>query len=370
MPNEPLVENGSPLRKNVNWKVFLASFLVALIAIYFLALRNYPYVITSPGPTWNVLGTSEDKSPLIDIKGAKTYQPTGTLLMTTVSSQGGPGSMVSGLDLLYAKMNSNYRIRPEADVYPPQATAKEIKNLNTQQMNSSQEIASAVALRAIGYKIPAVFRVTQLVENSPCKGKLEPGDTLISIAPHGGEPTQLNEKNVVFDFLDQRHGGDKVTIRFLRGQKEMSADITLMANPNGKGARMGVYIVPEMHMPLKVDFHLQDVGGPSAGTMFALGIVDQLTPGELTGGKPIAGTGALSLNGKVEPISGIAQKMAGAYRDGAKWFLAPSSNCDEVTGHIPAGLKVVSIDTFEHALHAVEDIAAGKTANLPTCPAK
>ncbi|MNW62441.1 Lon protease 1 [compost metagenome] len=112
---------------------------------------------------------------------------------------------------------------------------------------------------------------------------------------------------------------------------------------------------------------IDDIGGPSAGTMFALGIIDQLTPEDEADGNVIAGTGTMSVEGNVGPIGGIQQKLYGAERDGATWFLAPESNCDEVVGNVPEGLNVVKIATLEDARDAMVAIGAGEGASLPTC---
>src|SRR5690606_10810906 len=119
--------------------------------------------------------------------------------------------------------------------------------------------------------------------------------------------------------------------------------------------------------PFDVTIQLDNVGGPSAGMMFALGIVDVLTPGEATGGEDIAGTGTIAGDGDVGPIGGIRQKLYGARDAGADWFLAPQENCDEVTGHVPDGLRVVSVDTLADALTAVDAIAHGDVDGLPAC---
>jgi PDZ domain-containing protein len=116
---------------------------------------------------------------------------------------------------------------------------------------------------------------------------------------------------------------------------------------------------------------LNNVGGPSAGMMFALGIIDTLTPGELNGGQDVAGTGTITADGTVGPIGGIRQKMWGALDAGADWFLAPESNCDEVVGHIPGRLKVFAVKTLDDSLDVLEAIRDdGDLSALPTCSVK
>ncbi|WP_448630108.1 S16 family serine protease [Cellulomonas soli] len=135
-------------------------------------------------------------------------------------------------------------------------------------------------------------------------------------------------------------------------------------------AQIGVYIDPAFDLPVDVAIKIDDIGGPSAGTMFALGIIDKLTPEDEADGQVIAGTGTMDVTGEVGPIGGIRQKMAGALRDGATWFLAPAGNCDEVVGHVPEGLHVAKVATLHEAREAITAIGAGSTDDLPTCTAQ
>jgi Lon-like protease len=140
-----------------------------------------------------------------------------------------------------------------------------------------------------------------------------------------------------------------------------------IASPEDGRTVLGVYIDPTFDFPFSVKIQIEDIGGPSAGTMFALGIIDMLTPGDLTGGKKIAGTGTIDADGRVGPIGGIRQKLVGARRAGASYFLAPADNCEEVRKHVPDGLAVVKVDTLDTARNAVTAIAAGKAGSLPGC---
>jgi PDZ domain-containing protein len=130
---------------------------------------------------------------------------------------------------------------------------------------------------------------------------------------------------------------------------------------------LGITLLNDFSFPIDVTIQLNNVGGPSAGMMFALGIIDTLTPGELNGGQNVAGTGTISADGTVGPIGGIQQKLYGARDGGARWFLAPSANCNEVVGHVPDGLSVVKVSTFAEARSAVEAIAAHQGDTLPRC---
>jgi PDZ domain-containing protein len=119
---------------------------------------------------------------------------------------------------------------------------------------------------------------------------------------------------------------------------------------------------------VKVTYGLQSVSGPSAGMMFALGLYDKLTPGELTAGHLISGTGTIDSAGNVGPIGGIQMKLYSAKAAKSDWFLAPIANCPEVVSHIPSGIKVVAVSNFLDALNAVNIIAANAdTQSLATC---
>lgn len=121
---------------------------------------------------------------------------------------------------------------------------------------------------------------------------------------------------------------------------------------------------------VQATMHVDDIGGPSAGMMYALGLIDKLTPQDETGGKVIAGTGTIDAKGKVGEIGGIRLKMLGAKRDGAAWFLAPKGNCDDVVGHVPEGLRDVAVSTLDEAYDALVAIGEGKGASLPHCTAE
>jgi PDZ domain-containing protein len=149
-----------------------------------------------------------------------------------------------------------------------------------------------------------------------------------------------------------------------------SIEVTPRLAPGSTDPVIGIGVSYGYEFPFDVVIQLNDVGGPSAGMMFALGIIDKLTPGELNGGENIAGTGTIDDAGTVGPIGGIRQKLFGARDAGADWFLAPATNCGEVVGHVPDGIRVFAVATLDEAMTAVETIAdGGDTSALPTCEA-
>ena len=128
---------------------------------------------------------------------------------------------------------------------------------------------------------------------------------------------------------------------------------------------MGVDIAEQYKFPFTVSFSVGDIGGPSAGMMFALGIIDKLTPVNLTGGKFIAGTGEIEASGRVDAIGGIQQKMVGARDAGATVFLTPAANCPDTKGAVPAGLRLVKVSTLSQAVTYLEDLKSGQA--VPSC---
>ena len=132
---------------------------------------------------------------------------------------------------------------------------------------------------------------------------------------------------------------------------------------------MGVSIDPTFDLPIKVKVDIDRVGGPSAGMMFALAIMDKLTPQDELNGAKVAGTGEIYVDGKVYPIGGIQYKLNGAREAGADYFLAPVANCPDVIGHIPAGLSVYAVNSLTDAYTAIVAIGEGKTDGLLTCSA-
>ena len=137
-----------------------------------------------------------------------------------------------------------------------------------------------------------------------------------------------------------------------------------------KRAIVGIAAGTDHTFPFTVDIKLADVGGPSAGLMFALGIYDKLTPGRLTGGKFVAGTGTIDDAGKVGPIGGIDMKTVGARDKGAQYFLTPADNCAAAAKDTPGGLTLIKVNTIDDALGALKDLREGRTSDLPKCAAK
>jgi len=336
-------------------------------------------VIEAPGPTWNVLaavpGGDSDQS-VITVTGAQTYPAEGALRMTTVSVSGCPGYPVTLFDVVGAWLSPNKTILERDQVCPPSLSQQDVEETNQAQMTSSQNTAVVAALMETGMATRMVLTVEGTGPDQT-EGLLQKGDVLTSITPAGGQATPTTTYTALRELLTTIPAGTAVELGIERDGEPMTVSLTTITppdansdgSPDSEGSLLGVYLSAEADSDIEATFGLSKVGGPSAGSMFALGIVDELTPGDLTGGKDIAGTGTIALDGSIGPIGGIEQKMAGAKTDGSGYFLAPASNCADVVGNVPDGLEVYAVSTLHEAVTTVEAIAADDTSGASTCEA-
>ena len=358
-------------RRRLRRAVVAGSFIlvVALIAAVFLVPVNA--VIEAPGPTWNVLdnGSSSDQD-VLKVSGTETYPTEGALRMTTVSVSGCPGYPVTTADLIAAWISADKRIVDRDEVCPQDQNAEQVEETGKAQMTASQDSAVIAALVETGKAGAMHLTVTEVTEQQTST-EIQAGDVLETITPQGGQTTTLASFSQLRELMTTIPEGTRVTLGVRRGEQKASAALTTIAPQEGTtGSLLGLSLKISVDSPVEATFGLSDVGGPSAGMMFALGVVDEITPGSLTGGKDISGTGTIDMTGQVGPIGGIQQKMAGARESGSTFFLAPASNCNEVTGHEPKGMQVFAVNTLHEAIAATEAIASGNTSGLATCSAQ
>jgi Lon-like protease len=348
-------------RRSVAGTSLLVIFSLGLVALSFF---DAPYVIERPGPVVNVLGEYQDQL-VIDVVDAKTYPTEGELGLLSVSIVGSPEQTPSWPELFFAWLDPAQAIAPIEQFYPKTKTVEQVDAESTAMMEESQQDSVAVALQKLGYEIPSNIYISEVSKNKPSSGKLVAGDFVKAI--NGVAPTSIDNLRAMIGEYDSKTPL-KVTVE--REKKTLVYEVTPIKNDEGNYV-LGIFVGTKYDFPVKVKLQVSDIGGPSGGMMFALGIYDRLTPGALTGGKNIAGTGTVNSLGEIGSIGGIRQKMYGAERSGATHFLAPVGNCSEVVGHIPTGLTVISVRTFDEALVAVEAIANGRdTKQLGSCSTK
>jgi Lon-like protease len=347
----------------------VAGLAVALVLV--VALLPSPYAVEQPGPVYNTLGSSgtgKSRAPLITIRGHTTYPTTGRLDLLTVSVLGDVSTGPSWLDLAQAWLDPTKAVIPLEAVFPQGETQQQADRESAAEMTQSQQSAITAALTQLGYDVHGDVSVGSVEHGSAAAGVLRKGDVVTAY-----DGTRIQDSCSLQDAVIA--GGVKAsTITVRRDGASQTIDITpkrVSDGPGGTRPLLGVTTSTSITPPFTVDLRIDDVGGPSAGMMFALGIIDELTAGSLTGGRHVAGTGTICGDGTVGAIGGIVQKMAAARAAGATLFLAPEGNCDEVVGHIPNGLDVVAVGTLSDSLDALEHVRdQGSTSGLPTCSSR
>ena len=332
--------------------------LATVAAIAVAVLFPVPYVILTPGPTLNTLGKDSSGQPLISVTGHPTYSTSGHLNLVTISYEGGPGSNMSIFQALRAWLDPSEAVVPQSELFPPGQTAQQTQAQDTEQMTSSQQLATAAALTELHIKYQTQVEVQSTVPGYPASKVLKAGDVIEAV---DGKP--VTGEASLSSMIDAHPVGSTLQLEVLRAGKTLT--IPVASKTSGGTAVVGVQVQVQYKFPFNVRISVGDIGGPSAGMMFALGIIDKLTPLNLTGGKFIAGTGEITASGQVQPIGGIQQKMVGARDAGATVFLAPAGNCSDTAGAVPAGLRVVKVSTLSQAVSDLEAIKAGKS--VPSC---
>jgi PDZ domain-containing protein len=270
-------------------------------------------------------------------------------------------------------LSSDEKVVKHDILYPKGQTAQQADQQNAEEFTQSQDSAKVAALKELGISVGGRVIVSAVVKGAPAEGVLHAGDVIKAV-----DGTTVKAAADVAKLVTKHQPGEKVVFTIVpvknAGKKGAATEdlsiTTKKSNDSGKSrAVVGIQAGVEHTYPFKIDIKLADVGGPSAGLMFALGIVDKLTPTDLTGGKFVAGTGTIDDNGTVGPIGGIDMKTIGARSKGAQYFLTPSDNCAEAAKDTPSGLTLVKVKTIGDAMDALKDIRTGNTAALPSCSA-
>ncbi|WP_187977815.1 PDZ domain-containing protein [Mycetocola sp. JXN-3] len=352
-------------RRRTGW-VFL---LVAMGLLLILAFAPSTYLVQQPGPVENTLGTTtiKDKEvPIIEINGEQTHKTTGNLDLLTVQLLGDRERPATWLSVIGSWFDRERTVVPIDEIYPAGVTTDQRNEQNQQLMVSSQQDAIAAALKHQGYAVPSHLRVTMIQGGAPADGKLRVGDEVISV-----NGTPVEDLEGVQKLVKENGTKKALTMEVTRDGAPLKIDMTptlATASDGSKRAVIGVGTGEVFDFPFEVKINLADIGGPSAGMMFALGIIDKLSGDDLTGGAHVAGTGTIDAAGNVGPIGGIRQKLYGAKNAGATYFLAPASNCNEVAGHVPDGLRVFSTEKLTDSLKVLDTIKnKGDLDALPTC---
>ena len=341
----------------------IVTFAVLAATLVITLTRPVPYVQLSPGPVYDALGETQGQ-PVVSISGAKTYPTDGSLGITTVYEVGAPGSRLTLGQAFKGWIDPAVDVVPRDLLFPPDAfegdDAGDVQQQQgAAQLAESEENAVAAALTYLGEPVTYEVVVDEVVPDTPADGALQTGDTLVAI---NGVP--IPDYRTVKQTMRTVAPGDDVTLEVSRDGDDVTETLTTIENPDDPDrAFLGVLLGLGFTSPVEVDLQLDNVGGPSAGLIFSLAIVDSMTSEQLADGRSIAGTGTITPEGKVGPIGGIVQKMFGAHDEGATTFLAPRSNCKELVGNEPEGLDVIAVRTLDDAVDALSG-----EGEIPRCP--
>jgi PDZ domain-containing protein len=279
--------------------------LIAVLAGFWIRL---PYYTISPGGSLPV-------ESRISVAGARTYTPHGSIRLLYVRER----ARVNVWRYVQAKLDPNIDLFKEKDFL--QGTTPEFQQAVAENdMATAQINAEKVALERIGYKVQLATRgvvVTATIPHTPADGVLQKNDVVLAV-----DGTPVTPRSDLSVAIRKHRVGDRVTLSVRRGGKDRTVVLRTQAGDKGK-PMIGVFVYPVYRFPVKISIDTSDIGGPSAGLAMTLAIVDELTPGDLTGGKQIAVTGTISPDARVGEIGGIEQKAVTAHAAHAALFIVP-----------------------------------------------
>jgi len=340
---------------------FAAPLTVALLLL--AAFVPLPYAVYSPGPTFDVLAKDSNEAEIIQVDGHKTFRDDGEIRFTTVQSSP-RGEKLPLLPALSKWLDGDRAVIPYDIAHPPDQTAEEEERQGAVSMVTSQDVAIANAMRELGYEVPSTIQVADVADDGVAFGELRIRDKFVEV---DGKPVRRSQD--IVDALQDHGPGDPVELLIERDGRQLTVELEPEESviDGERAKRIGISLGIGYDFPFDVSIDVDpEIGGPSAGLMFALAIYDTLTPGSLTDGEIVAGTGELTDDGAVGPIGGIEQKIAAAEDAGAELFFVPEENCVDVEG-LDTDLTLVKATTMQRALQSLEAWADDRGAELPSC---
>lgn len=325
--------------------VVSAVVFIALAAV--IAFAPISFVAWTPGATYDVLGATNG-TPVIQVDGVTTYKTTGEMRMTTVS-QTRADAALSLPEALFDYVMPDRDVLPRDLVYAPGKSASQVADEEHTLMSTAQFDAVVAALRAAGQPVQELPMVTAVRVSGPSNNKLQPGDLILML-----DNVAVSTSDDVAARIKDKGVGQKVVIEVQRQNARLSFTIdTVGSSSDGRVAWIGASFGTGYSYVPSVKLNLDpNVGGGSGGLMMALGIYDKITPGDLLGGRVIAGTGTITATGVVGAIGGIQEKISGAESAGAKVFFVPAENCQDTAG-ISTSMTLVKVSSLKEAITAL-----------------
>jgi PDZ domain-containing protein len=324
------------------WPLVVVGALFALGTLVIVAWNlELPYLAFSSGPV-------SDAADSIVASGVETYPPDGELLMLTVISQD-----VNLFEAMIAGVDPSIDLIPKEAYRRPEESDEDYRKRVLAQMDDSQTRAITVALSYLGYEmIPTDVLITDLVPDRPAAAVLEIGDSVDTL-----DGTEIVSSTDLTDALEGYSPGDVVDLGVTREGSERMVQVELTERDDDSGGPMIGIIVGELtRPPFPISIQAGNVGGPSAGMMHALAIIDTLTPGEMTKGHVIAGTGTIQYDGTVGGIGGIRQKVVGAEAAGAEYILVPQDNYEAALTAERKSIEIVPIAELQDAIDFMDGL--------------
>lgn len=331
------------------------KFIILFLLVFaFIAFYPLPYYITSPGD-------ARELDPIISVQDGDEDE--GVFMLTTVSV--GTANIPQ---YIWAKMSDYREVIPAEEIRGEDETDEEYNQRQLQMMEDSQHAATIVAYQEAGKKVDIKYHgvyVTGIMSGMPAEDKLKVGDKIVAV-----DSNPVMETKKLLDVLAPKKAGDQVDLTILRGDKKMDVSLNIEQFPKkyiqDEGPKAGLGITSpvadvSIETDPKVKIDTSQIGGPSAGLMFTLEILDQLRDDDLTHGKRIAGTGTMDLQKNVGPIGGIQQKIVAADEAGAEIFFTPvegNNYKDAVKAQKDIGskMKIVPVKTLDDALNYLEKL--------------
>jgi Lon-like protease len=346
--------------RTVGWLLLVFTAITTLI----LSVLPAPYVVDQPGPTYDTLGEVETDSgavSLIEVPDSPPYPQSGQMRLTTVTRVGNPEALPSWWEVLAAWADREKSVMPVDAAFPPGFSVEQNREAARIDMENSQQEAIAAALSYLDISFTSFVRVEAVVEGGPSEGIILEGD-VIRVA--GGEPVSdvtglravIGENGVQdpIDIVVERDGAEKnlqVIPRMTESEQPVPA--------------IGVLVSGRYDFPIQVEILLENVGGPSAGLAFAVGVIEKLTPEEIVPPGVVAATGTITATGEVGGVGGVRHKAFGAEQSGARLFLIPEVNCDQVAGVSFTDMDIVPVTSLSEAIDALATSRSGLA--LPSC---
>lgn len=361
-PHPPSPEPaGAPLSRAYVVRLTAAISLIVLVSI--VMMLPVSYVTLKPGAVFDTLGDFEDQPMFTFGEDVKTYPTTGDLDFTTVSITG-PAGRVTLSEALRAFVDPDVAIVPHSLVYPEGTTTEDSRAQSAAQLDGSKDSSRVAGLRAAGFTVPGVPEISEVASDGAAADVLKAGDLIRAV-----DGAKVDSSTATVEAVGAHRPGEVVTLDITRGSNDSTVKVTTRPDRTDPTLpRIGVSLGTSYDFPIKIENNVGDsIGGPSAGAMFALAIYDKLTPGSLTGGLDVAGTGEISPDGVVGSIGGVQQKIAGAADAGASVFLVPAANCEEALDGDTKGLTLVKVETLDDAINALTALAKDANAKVSSC---